>query len=171
MPCSCAPLADLQSVHRVALLWQHSANAKCQRVLELDSTVQGTDVLSDDVVATYIVDGPAGLVHLMLVARHAADGQQQQQRAGVVLQLLTDRVSSLRLHVRQVDHRAADKEQKNSRCIIYFSSGRIHGPCLRAVVNTAREHGCHFRHPSCKCDVTNNSACRSRWPVFTGVQK
>jgi len=36
------------------------------------------------------------------------------------------------------------------------------------AVNTAREYGCYFGHSSCKhCHVIKNSACRSRWPIFT----
>jgi len=45
------------------------------------------------------------------------------------------------------------------------------------TVFTGRGNECYFGHPTCKYsvennyDIINNSACRSRWPVCTGVQK
>ena len=85
-------------------------------------------------MAADVVDGVAGLVHLVLVARHAADSQQQQQRAGVVLQLLTDAVRPLRLHVRQVDYRSAQHRQNNA-----VTDRRLRPRCCRL--------GSYFKRP------------------------
>jgi len=64
-----------------------------------------TDVFADDIWSTDIIHRLAGLVELVLVGRHTTDGQQQQQRPCIILQLKTHLVSLLRLIISQVYRR------------------------------------------------------------------
>ena len=64
-----------------------------------------TDVFADDIWSTDIIHRLAGLVELVLVGRHTTDGQQQQQRPCIILQLKTHLVSLLCLIISQVYRR------------------------------------------------------------------